>query len=155
MTKSSPVARENAQDYLGYLDGIRGGAAFWVLVAHCGIWGGWIRVPDPKNAVDIFMIMSGYLMAYHYMARENKEPVNTWPTAGKFWVRRFFRIAPLYYLIIVTAFLLAPWVREGRLVLQGANPQFWSQHATYDPQQIHYTVTNFFMHVTFLYRTGA
>ena len=35
-------------------------AAFWVLAAHCMIWGGWYGVPLPsaKIAVDLFMMIS-------------------------------------------------------------------------------------------------
>ena len=97
------------------------------------------------------MVMSGYLMAYHYMARERKEPVNTFPTAKKFWVRRFFRIAPLYYVVLLGACLVAPAVREGRIILQGIDPALWAQHPIYDPRNIHYTPDNILMHVTFLF----
>ena len=88
------------KSHLGYLDGLRGGAALWVVVAHCGIWGGWSFLPNPKIAVEIFMVMSGYLMAYHYAAAELKGPVNTWQTAKAFWLRRFFRIAPNHPVLV-------------------------------------------------------
>lgn len=48
------------RSYLAYLDGIRGFAALWVLIAHCMIWGGWYwqRFPNAKIAVDLFMSLS-------------------------------------------------------------------------------------------------
>lgn len=146
-----PAEKREPVDYLAYLDGIRGGAAFWVLLAHCGIWGGWMFMPDPKKAVDIFMVLSGYLMSYHYLLRGDKEDVNTWATALNFWVRRFFRIAPLYYLALVGALILVPWVREGLCTLQAANATFWANNPIYDPHRVHATGTNFWVHVTFAF----
>src|SRR5690348_14843396 len=80
--------------HLGFLDGLRGGAALWVLLAHCVLWGALpIRFPDPKIAVDIFMVLSGFLMVHLSLERAEQEPIGTTATALKFWVRRFFRIA--------------------------------------------------------------
>ncbi|MGZ4971449.1 MAG: acyltransferase family protein, partial [Limisphaerales bacterium] len=71
------MAVPNKEDsgHLGFLDGLRGGAALWVLVAHCMIWGGWygVPVPSPKIAVDIFMVVSGFLMVFQYARREGVE----------------------------------------------------------------------------------
>src|SRR6266478_6245734 len=94
----TPVGPAEEQHHLNFLDGLRGGAALWVLLAHCMIWGGWYKLPlpDAKIAVDIFMVVSGYLMVYLAEERARQEPPGTAPTIKKFWVRRFFRIAPLY-----------------------------------------------------------
>ena len=53
-------------------------AACWVLAAHCMIWGGWYGLPLPyaKMAVDLFMMISGYLMASNGLARSNIEPLS-------------------------------------------------------------------------------
>lgn len=139
------------QSHLGYLDGLRGGAALWVVLAHCGIWGGWSFLPDPKTAVDIFMIMSGYLMTYHYAEKEGREDVNTWRMAGNFWIRRFFRIAPLYYLLLAVVFVLAPWIEQTNIFIQSQNPDFWSKLPVYDPHRLQCTASDFWMHVTFLF----
>lgn len=77
----------------GYLNGLRALAAYWVLVAHCFIWSGhpaWF--PTPKLAVCIFMILSGYVMAY--------TADGDWRA---FYLRRIFRIAPLYYGVLAMA----------------------------------------------------
>src|SRR5580700_3729370 len=99
-------ARVSAPVRLDFMDGIRGAAAFWVLLAHCMIWGGWygIPVPDPKIAVDIFMVVSGYLMFYLAEERSAKEPPGQLASVLKFWTRRFFRIAPVYYLVLLCVF---------------------------------------------------
>ena len=96
------------EDYLPFLDGLRGLAALWVIASHSLYLGS----ADFKYfnrgdiAVDLFMIMSGFLMAYHYYAREDKEPWGEPKTWFKFYVRRFFRIAPLYYVLLFVFFCL-------------------------------------------------
>ncbi len=93
--------------HLDFLVGIRGLAALWVLVAHCMIWGGWyaLPLPDPKIAVDIFMVVSGFLMVHVAQARSARKPPGSKSMTYRFWVRRFFRIAPLYYLVLGVAFV--------------------------------------------------
>jgi peptidoglycan/LPS O-acetylase OafA/YrhL len=52
------------------------------------------------------MILSGFLMAYHYILRSEREPwtkPSTWTT---FYIRRYFRLSPLYYLLLLPAYLL-------------------------------------------------
>lgn len=98
------MSKENR---LGVLDGLRGAMALWVLIGHaCGATGmNYIPIiRSPHYAVDGFMILSGFLMAYHYILRSEKEPwtlPSTWKT---FYVRRFFRISPLYYLLLIPAY---------------------------------------------------
>lgn len=61
-------------------------------------------------AVDLSMMLSGFLMAHHFLLRRQREPwtdPDTWTT---FWIRRLFRIAPVYYLLLVVALLAGPWI---------------------------------------------
>jgi peptidoglycan/LPS O-acetylase OafA/YrhL len=57
-------------------------------------------------AVDLFMNISGFLMLYHFLDREEREPWTEARTWRNFYVRRWFRIAPLYYLALFWVFLL-------------------------------------------------
>ncbi len=52
-------------------------AAFWVLCAHCVIWGGGkdMWCPSPKIAVDLFMVISGFLMTANAASRAAREPM--------------------------------------------------------------------------------
>ena len=136
--------------HLAYLDGIRGGAALWVLIAHCMIWGGWYwsHFPDPKIAVDIFMILSGYLMACQFSSSDN---IPSRRTVAAFYVRRFFRIAPAYYLSLLIAFTLGGSFLSGYLTLREANLGRWADDMVYDPARIHYTAQNLFLHASFLF----
>src|SRR5438477_6188480 len=81
------------------LDGLRGIAALWVLLDHCLLLTGYsLPVIDmPDLGVDHFMMLSGFLMVFHYHLRAQAEPWDAPHTWAKFWLRRFFRIAPLYY----------------------------------------------------------
>ncbi len=88
------------------LNGIRGLLALWVLLGHTLIMCG-AHLPilgAPGVAVYAFMVMSGFLMAFHFRLREHREPWESPRTWFLFYVRRFFRIAPLFYLTLVPAF---------------------------------------------------
>lgn len=101
---------KNSKNYIGFLDALRGFLAFWVFYGHLKmasigrevLWG------SPALAVDGFMILSGFLMAYHWARRENKFST-FWAQTKDFYLRRFFRIAPLYYLLVSIEFL---WQEE-------------------------------------------
>jgi peptidoglycan/LPS O-acetylase OafA/YrhL len=137
----------------GFLNGIRAIAAFWVLSAHCMIWGGWygLPIPDPKIAVDLFMILSGFLMAHTMDERTSPQtPKHPRPWL-EFYVRRFFRIAPAYYLSLGLAVVLAPIFLGGYAQFQDLNPAQWVGNTTYDPRLTHYDLTNIAMHVSFLF----
>jgi len=93
-------------DHIGILDGLRGAMAFWVFYGHLQIacLGTVPRFGHPANAVDVFMFLSGFLMTYHWLARERKFQSGVRQSVD-FYTRRFFRIAPLYYLVFTVAFL--------------------------------------------------
>ena len=120
-----------------YLDMLRAVAAFWVLCAHCLIWSdNGVFAPDPKLAVDVFMILSGVLMAR--TAR---------PGVWRFYVRRFLRIAPAYYAALALAVLCAPWFLGGYQALYDAHPL----GATYNPARTTYTLPNLAIHASLLF----
>jgi len=98
------------------LDGLRGIAALWVLVGHAMLLTGY-RLPIisvPGYGVDLFIMLSGFLMVFHYQLREAQEPWAKPSTWGKFWTRRYFRIAPLYYVALVLALVLGPLLFDYR-----------------------------------------
>jgi peptidoglycan/LPS O-acetylase OafA/YrhL len=100
----------HSMDYrirIPFLDGVRGYAALWVTLAHLSTRVGF-SVPllqSPGIAVDLFMVVSGFLMAQHSFAREGREPWHSPRTWIAFYIRRMFRIAPLYYVVLVPSFL--------------------------------------------------
>jgi len=150
------VANNGQSENQAFLDGIRGAAALYVLVAHCTIWGGSrIKLLDPKIAVDVFMVLSGYLMMYLANMRVTVEPPGTLAFAKRFWIRRFFRIAPVYYIILATAFVLLNAIKTGYGILQSQAPERWL-NTVYDMngsigQKLQLTLANLATHISFAF----
>src|SRR6478735_11764280 len=104
---------------IGSLDGLRGIAALWVLIGHAMLLTGWHLplIGDPDLGVDLFIMLSGFLMVFHYQLRQDKEPWSEISTWSNFWTRRFFRIAPLYYVMLAIAIALGPVIFDSRMVI--------------------------------------
>jgi peptidoglycan/LPS O-acetylase OafA/YrhL len=136
-----------------FINFFRAIAAFWVLSAHCMIWGNWngIPIPNPKIAVDLFMIISGYLMAANAFARNQFEPLTTWRNWLRFYLRRYFRLAPAYYLSLTLAIIFSSYFLKGYHELQILSPERWLNGGVYDPTRIQYTLENIILHISFLF----
>jgi peptidoglycan/LPS O-acetylase OafA/YrhL len=134
-----------------FITALRAIAALWVLVGHCLIWGGWgsgTLLSVPKLAVDLFMMISGFLMA----ANAAREPLHHPDNRLRFWLRRFFRLAPVYYLALAAVFMSHDWYRTGYTLLQDANPGAWlGLHLDDNPHFNSFTLANAVAHVTFVF----
>ncbi|WP_312944365.1 acyltransferase [Agrobacterium sp.] len=131
------------------LDGLRGIAALWVLIGHAHILTNF-KVPiigDPDLGVDLFILLSGFLMVYQYKLRAMKEPWEAPSTWQKFWTRRFFRIAPLYYLLLAIALFLGPVIFEARTVIDTFNGVPPQPPGRYLDQSL----WNWLAHLTFIF----
>ncbi|HEX4272047.1 MAG TPA: acyltransferase [Rhizomicrobium sp.] len=135
--------------HLAILDGLRGIAALWVLVGHSLMLTGW-HVPllvQPDLGVDLFILLSGFLMVFQYEQRrltENWEKPSTW---AAFWTRRYFRIAPLYYLCLFAALVMGPSLFADRNVIDHfihGDPQEAFRYLDHSP-------ANIAAHATFLF----
>lgn len=104
-----------------FLNAFRALAALWVVVGHCLLWGGvrtaWL--PAPGLAVDLFMVISGFLM----VLTVERDQAEGW--TRRFYLRRFFRIAPAYYAALLFAFVFQGPMRAGMSILQTADPAHW------------------------------
>jgi peptidoglycan/LPS O-acetylase OafA/YrhL len=142
------MVREHA-----FINLFRALAALWVVAAHCMIWGGWYGLPLPsaKIAVDLFMMISGYLMVANAAARERTEPLGSPGNWWRFWLRRFFRLAPAYYVSLAIAVLGSGWFLEGYGNLQALDPARWPPGGVYDPASIVHTPTSILLHLSFLF----
>ena len=136
-------------DRLPYLDGLRGFAALWVVMSHTlELTGG--RFPMVSRgylAVDLFMVLSGFLMAFHYRLREQREPWEAPRTWLTFWSRRYFRIAPVFYVLLAIALACGPWLGEWRHQIAAAFPR----SATLPERYLDRSAENIASHVTFLF----
>jgi peptidoglycan/LPS O-acetylase OafA/YrhL len=144
---------EISANRLACLDGFRGLAAVWVMLAHCGIWGGAnvLHLPSPKLAVDLFMVLSGFLMMHNYGNLLERGDGN-WRTAVmQFYGRRFFRLAPLYYAVLAALFLWGRPMLDGYSTLRELNPEIWRGKVVYDPARLTLDASNFLWHVSFLF----
>lgn len=90
---------------LRYIDTLRGLAILAVIVVHCSMYGNNDYLPAIVQSValygihgvQLFYIVSAFTLFLTLQNREERED-NLWP---KFFIRRFFRIAPMYYIGIV------------------------------------------------------
>ena len=130
------------------LDGLRGLAAFWVLAGHSlNLSGAWLPIIGrPLLAVDLFMMLSGALMVYQSDIRARREPMTEVRNWLRFWVRRFFRIAPLFYVILLVVLVLGPEIGAARAAIAE------SRGIGFEPERyLDRSFTNIALHVTFLF----
>jgi peptidoglycan/LPS O-acetylase OafA/YrhL len=58
-----------------------------------------------KNGVYLFFVLSGFLITYLLLSEKEK---NSTINLKKFYLRRIFRIWPLYYIILFISFIIVP-----------------------------------------------
>jgi peptidoglycan/LPS O-acetylase OafA/YrhL len=131
------------------VEGLRGIAVLWVIAFHCFV----LRPGDPwvlaikgsaldpiiRNGylgVDLFFLISGFLLALPWFVHSDagRPP----PSMKSFYARRFWRIAPAFYVQLALLFLVVLPVLRGH--------DYWR----YDKWVYLY---NLFAHVTFLHNT--
>ncbi len=142
------VSLNGQDDHIPWLDGLRGIAALWVLLSHVQILSGMRGLPIlswGSVAVELFMMLSGFLMAHHYIARREQEPWNRPRTVAVFWTRRFFRIAPLYYVLLVIALIAGPVLGDMRNHIAAVWPQTGTDMTRYTDQ----SMANLMTHLSF------
>jgi peptidoglycan/LPS O-acetylase OafA/YrhL len=96
MSHSAPLERGR----LEYLDSLRGWAILGVLIIHCGAhFPGWIVdwTADGRAGVQLFYTLSAVTLFYTGRSQHAGERSFT----RNFFIRRFFRIAPLFYLVLL------------------------------------------------------
>lgn len=131
------------------LDGMRGLAALWVLVGHTMLLTGY-RVPilsQPELGVDLFILLSGYLMVFQYQIRRTREDWSKFPAWTSFWIRRFFRLSPLYFLLLFVALIAGDALYSDRSFIDqslGRTPQLEERYNDL-------SATNVLMHLSYLY----
>jgi peptidoglycan/LPS O-acetylase OafA/YrhL len=110
--------------WLKELEGLRGIASLWVLALHVSILSGthFPIISQGALGVDLFILLSGFLMVHNYEQRKLVQPWSAPKTIRTFWLRRFFRIAPLYYLLLLLALAMSPILSWARLVIAEVYP---------------------------------
>lgn len=135
--------------WLPELEGLRGFAAAWVFLGHicilvqCDI----PILKSPGYGVDLFIILSGFLMTKNYIERQSTEPWDNINTIKNFWLRRFFRIAPLYYLLLCFAIYFGPEIGQMRDVISTFYPNTATDINRFNDQ----TIKNTLIHASFVF----
>lgn len=130
-----------------FINALRGFSALWVVIAHCCIWGGYKGyIPDPKVAVDIFMMVSGFLMMYTVNLTHKNESFELCRNWLKFYLRRFFRISPGYYLSLLVAIILFNIYVPSYQALGKLNHNIYLSNLSAD-----FGVNNVLLHVSYLF----
>ena len=95
MTQKSRVS------HLASLDGFRACLALWVYLGHLATATGFANGLLARHAlaVDLFMVLSGFLMVHTWRGDIRSVSLASAQTL-RFFLNRFFRIAPLYYLLL-------------------------------------------------------
>ena len=95
------------RERLSYIDGLRGLAALMVFMIYCGSPAicalgpyGNLLVDHGRYGVSVFFVVSAYTLCLTLAPAFDGEEVS-W---SAYFIRRFFRIAPLYWLML--AFVL-------------------------------------------------
>src|SRR5947209_8320002 len=87
------------------LDALRGIAALVVVLGHIGALHGSFKVPYSWTAVDLFFVLSGFLITSILLRHEP-----TGPFFASFYARRGLRIWPIYYLSLLALAAINPWL---------------------------------------------
>ncbi|WP_137864083.1 MULTISPECIES: acyltransferase [unclassified Sphingomonas] len=131
------------------LDGLRGLAALWVLFGHMVILTGF-RLPvlsKPDLGVDLFILLSGFLMVFQYRLRAGAEDWSAPGTWAAFWARRFFRLAPLFYVALAVALIAGPAIYADRVLIDG----FLGQPLQPRERYTDVSLANIATHVSFVF----
>lgn len=100
----------------------------WVEWGHMGVW--------------LFFVLSGFLITDILL--KTKAPIEsgqrtTWDSARTFYIRRFLRILPIYYLTLFVTALLIPDIRHLFLWHVTYTTDFWTALHPHDyPYGIHF-----------------
>jgi peptidoglycan/LPS O-acetylase OafA/YrhL len=103
---SSPIEAKPEGSFLPGIEVLRGVAAIAVVFHHSfslstqpHFFGYQIIEGFGEWGVDLFFCLSGFLLAEYFWNRSRK------PSVGAFYIRRYFRIAPAYYVNLVILFV--------------------------------------------------
>lgn len=118
------------------LDGFRAGLALWVYLGHLSQAVGYSNyfLSLHALAVDLFMVLSGFLMVYTW--KGSAQPHHGFlKTSAMFYLARFFRIAPLYYVLLLLCYVFLPQLNQMHDDALKLIPPPWVQDLTqYNPK---------------------
>jgi len=102
---------------VAFFDFLRGWSAILVFLHHASILGGGPKFFGGRTgleAVNAFMLASGFLIYYQCATSKAYDQLKSQTGIWNFYIRRFFRIAPAYYVALAAALLLAAYLGHAR-----------------------------------------
>lgn len=114
--------------HLNALDGFRASLALWVYFGHLAAAVGFQNYVLDRHplAVDLFMVLSGFLMVHTWKESSTNYRFLSIKTLS-FYGNRFFRIAPLYYFLLLICYLWAPSLAKMHDATLSLMPPAWAQ----------------------------
>ena len=119
--RGTETTRRMGTERLSALDGLRGVAALLVVVVRFAHFGPWFEQPRSGGsgllskghlAVDLFFVLSGFVLAHVYAHAFRHGPPD-WGGVRAFWWARFARVYPLHLaaLLLLVALVAVGFVR--------------------------------------------
>ena len=134
MERTTHPSKDTLVSEIPSLTGIRGVAAVVVVAFHLQVTEGASALQGPVQtfvshgylAVDLFFVLSGYVMALNYQGLfATRRRV---PDLRKFWLRRFARLYPMYFVGLAFAWRISslrPFIPLPKLFANLAMVQNW------------------------------
>ncbi len=99
--------------HAGYLDALKGIAILAITYVHIGgsdlsgIWG--VIGTSATNGVQLFFVISGYLAFVSMQHRFPERKEMRWKSVLKWYVKKYIRLFPLFYIAILMSLLTKSW----------------------------------------------
>lgn len=89
-------------------DGIRGVAVILVMLLHAHFQYG----KGGAIGVDVFFVLSGFLITKNLL---DDYSVNGFISIKNFWIKRFFRLFPPFFILLISVFILSLYIDDSTL----------------------------------------
>jgi peptidoglycan/LPS O-acetylase OafA/YrhL len=146
-----PVIRERVEEF----ESLRGLMAMWVLLGHVALtfsfpafehWIWWQILCANRKAVDIFIVLSGFVIFYMLDTKREKYSV--------YLMRRFLRIFPAYIVCLIFSLMMVHLSVEGLNAIPDPSPRDVDRLVIFQ-SSLRYFGPHVLAHVTIrLYRTS-
>ncbi|SFK62801.1 acyltransferase family protein [Methylophaga sulfidovorans] len=126
------------------------GGSFCVL-SSCSYFGGgpvFLSGRIGQEAVNAFMLASGFLIYFQASISKSYEGMTTFNGVKNFYIRRYFRIAPAYYVALIVTLFVAGYLGEAREGIAQILPHTMTSMERYYIEQ---PIKNLFFHLSFVF----
>jgi len=114
------VVAPSHEQWRSGIQALRGLSVIAVILNHLGL--SWI--PGGYLGVDIFFVISGFVITGSFL--RNTQPSSRWVSLHNFWLRRFFRLWPSLFMVVLatTTFLVLTSAARPGSILTGFTSLF-------------------------------